>query len=241
MKRQRGAGSNFKGIREDLLRLRAGELSLAKLRPHIRPVLKRLATYWHRRYEGRQTLLEREDLLSMGEVAVWRAVDTWDPAKRPIEDYVLCEVGRAMEKPLKAAAGWPDPRRPAPALQVYFSNMRLPSRRDGATYRDAEAQRAVEYALGLMRADAANAPPPQERDLERKEAAMEACESLSDDFGQVVAQLVLRGYTIQGAGAAMYGSKRLRRYFNLRDLAHAQRAAHAAAARVRQELAGDMM
>lgn len=222
-------------MERELLQLRAGAACLAELRHKLEPQLGSLATYWYRRYEGKQTLLECEDLVSMGEVAVWRAVDTWDPARRSIGDYVLCAVGRAMEKALKAAAGWPDPRRPAPALQVYFSDTKLAAGRDNSKYRDAEAQGAVEHAISIMRGHAPE--PQQEVDLQRKESALESLGTITDGFGKVVAELVLRGYTIGGAGSRIFESPRLRRYYGLRDLAHAQRAAHAAAVRVRQELA----
>jgi hypothetical protein len=232
--------SRFKALAAVLLRLRRDEISMEEVRPQVRGILTGRALYFLNRWKERQTLYTFEDLYSMGEAAVWRAVDTWDPAKHPhIEAHVDCEVGRAMEKPLKAAAGYPDPRRSDPALQVYFTDMSKPGRGNGryrGEYSDREATTTMDKLLRLDRG-AASDVELHNIDLERRQLALAACERVTDDFGRLVLQLVLKGYTISGAGEAMYASRRLRMYYGLRNREHARKAAHAAAVRVRREVA----
>lgn len=133
-----------------------------------------------------------------------------------------------MEKELKRAAGWPDPRRPAPARQVYFSEGGKGGERSGG---DAAARRTERV---MMEANGLPLRPAQEVRAEARERAVGAMQHLPEGLERHVVELVLRGYTVSGAAAMVYGSHRLRRYYGLRSLAHSERTVRAAAARAQQ-------
>lgn len=234
MKRKKSP-SSFQQVADALLQLRLGEVGMEEVRPLVRQILKQRAMYFWRRWCTRQTLYGWDDLYSMGEIAVWRAVDTWDPQKRPIADYVNCEVGRAMEKPLIAAAGYPDARRGEPALQIYFGDMEVSTSNGWKSRGSYGGQEAMLTMDSLLRARE-EIERDQHVQLERHQHAQAVCEGITDEFGRLVVRLVLEGYTIAGAATAMYGSKRLRVYYGLRNVQHAKKAAHAAAVRVRLEV-----
>lgn len=109
--------------REALLALRGGTMSFGALMREMRELLEARAAWFHRRY--RQTLLTPADLVQEMSLAVWRAVDAWDPERRDrkgepisIVRFVDYQVGKAATLELTRAMGWPDKRRKQVAQQV---------------------------------------------------------------------------------------------------------------------------
>jgi DNA-directed RNA polymerase specialized sigma24 family protein len=111
--------SNLASHRSALEALRVGTLTFDQLTRDIRPALelraKRFLRVWM--WSG-QTSLDAEDLIQEMLVALWRAVDSWDPERAALVPYVDAQLGRACQRRLRQVAGYPDPRRRDPARQV---------------------------------------------------------------------------------------------------------------------------
>ena len=115
---------------EALLELRRGEVDFdAYAAPHMDGVLGRVR-YFH----------DEEDLVQDALLALWRAVDSWRPiyvgkteqteelcgvrfVLTPITRYVDYQVGKALEKRLRKASGWPAKGRPRPARRVIVEDV----------------------------------------------------------------------------------------------------------------------
>jgi DNA helicase-2/ATP-dependent DNA helicase PcrA len=150
---------------EALHELRRGEVDFdVFVAAHMDGVLGRVR-YFLRRWPL-QDLHDEQDLVQEALLALWRAVDSWVPvyvAKRkeeqtatfcgvrfvltPITKYVDYQVGRALEKRLRKASGWPSKDRPRPARRVVVEDVyALLGSVPAAQGRRVEAEEA---ALGL--------------------------------------------------------------------------------------------
>lgn len=217
---------------ELLYALRAGEKSFDQVRRAVRPRLKVRAMYFSRKW--RQTLLVTEDVLSLMEVAMWRAVDSWDPTHpraKALPEYVDCEMGRAAEVPLKQAAGWPDSRRSKPAQQVDAEEVRGESgprvTRGGST-----RHIAVEPAIYRL----AGSQVPRQHDLlEMRECAELVLATMEKGLPRKVVEMVLlEAYTVEGAADKLYSSLWTRRRYGFLNQKHARQMVAMAACRARK-------
>lgn len=102
---------------KELAALRAGSIPFATVARALTPMLTARAAWFLRRW--RQTLLVESDLVQEMLIAVWRAVDTFDPMRSSdLPRWVDTQIGRAAEVELARAAGWPDKRRRPVAKQT---------------------------------------------------------------------------------------------------------------------------
>lgn len=115
------------GFVSDLDQLRAGTLSFTRFakahNEHFRAWS--MAVVRRRHCEHVMTWLGVDDLVQHALLACWRAVDQFDPTvvrkggqAAQLHTYVACQVGRAIEREVKRAAGWPRKGRKRPAKQV---------------------------------------------------------------------------------------------------------------------------
>lgn len=101
----------------ELRALRAGSMPFATVARALTPMLTARAIWFLRRWP--QTLLVEVDLLQEMLIAVWRAVDSWNPARSAdLPRWVDTQIGRTCELELARASGWPDKRRAPVARQV---------------------------------------------------------------------------------------------------------------------------
>ncbi len=223
----------------------------------VRPVLAGRARFFHGRWQ--QTLHTQEDLLRMMELALWRAVDKWDPKLTPnIVRYVDVQVARAAEKALRQAAGYPDERRSAPAVQVYiedcmvglgaqrsfFAHSRLNESKGRKTARPGVLQeRAGQRQNGSMfmeklLSDAVPDGFNQEQLVIRNQEGSRRLQALLKRYTEgfhrrLLLMVLVEGYTVDGAADAMFSSPRLRRVYQLQSREQARKVAHAVVVRVR--------
>lgn len=112
--------SNLAASRGLLEGLRRGEVTFEAVVRGVRQALElraeRFCRLW--RWSG-QTSVGAEDLVQEMLIALWRAVDSWDPARADLVRYVDAQLGRACQRRLRQVAGYPDPRRRAPARQIH--------------------------------------------------------------------------------------------------------------------------
>lgn len=121
------------GFVSDLDQLRAGTLSFTKFaRAHTEHFRSwSMALVRRRHCEHVMSWLGLDDLVQHALLACWRAVDSFDPTVVRKKDgqgvqlhaYVTCQVGRAIERELKRAAGWPRRGRRQPIRQVDARDM----------------------------------------------------------------------------------------------------------------------
>jgi len=217
---------------ELLLQLRAGEVTTTEVGTAMRSTLAARARYFHARSERdptrQQTLLEPDDLVTYMELALFRAVDKWDPAHGVgIVPYVDYQVGRAAEKALLAAAKWPDPRRKPKAKQMYVEDVFMLEGEKGRGDK-------LEFLLnvyGVMEGvTAEDVLLVKERRETRARAVLGA---LKEGFPRRVVTLVLQGYSINAAADAVYGDPSLRIEYGLDSQEHAREAARLVTKRVR--------
>jgi hypothetical protein len=106
----------------ELVALRAGSITFSQVARALTPMLTARAAWFLRRW--RQTLLVESDLVQEMLIAVWRAVDTFDPMRSAdLPRWVDTQIGRAAEVELARAAGWPDKRRKPVARQAHVEDV----------------------------------------------------------------------------------------------------------------------
>lgn len=145
--------------KKELLALRAGTLSFDDFARSARENVLGRARYFMRRWRG-QVLHDEEDLAQDALLAIWRAVDSWDPERRSrkgelvqITRYVDYHVGKALERKLRKALGWPAKGRREPAKRREVADIfaLLPSV-PGSDWTRTEARQVVlEMPEGLER------------------------------------------------------------------------------------------
>lgn len=162
--------------RSALTALRNGDVSWSRFVAEQRSVVQRLGNYFMRRWDGAGALVvvEREDIEQEMLLAVWLAVESWDPARTPdIAKYVDYQMGAKAQRVLRRFRGWPAKGRPAPAVPVRLDDAALRRIVERVSYRD----------------DA----PTQHDDAVRREEALAALARLDDAWQRDVASLVTRG------------------------------------------------
>lgn len=92
---------------------RTGLISFDAVAVLARPHLRERAEYFLGRYHHwNQRMLGVEDLEQEMLLALWRAIDTWDPKKRAdLARYIDAKVGSAAEHRLRQACGYPNDKR----------------------------------------------------------------------------------------------------------------------------------
>lgn len=102
--------ARFVAFEDDLLALRAGRLSFDKLARRMTPDLQARAEYYLRRYaQWGQAHVSVEDLVQDMLLAVWRAVDLFDPSRAvAIHRFVDMRVGGECEFRVRQACAYPD-------------------------------------------------------------------------------------------------------------------------------------
>lgn len=113
--------SNLNPFRSLLEGLRAGDVSFEVVVKKVRPALEFRASYFIKRWGwSGQAAIDAEDLIQEMTIALWRAVDSWDPARAGVVPYVDMQLGRTCTRRLREVTGYPDPRRSAPATRAYI-------------------------------------------------------------------------------------------------------------------------
>lgn len=207
--------SYLSGLRGALLALRSGERRFEDVMREADALLRRRAGMYARRWRGSQDLLDEEDILQMLRLALWRAVETWDPDRGVcIAVYADVQLQHAAREALRKAAGYPDPRRSAPVKRVYVESLE-------PYMQHAEGeQEAAEIVSTLLRRLPATG---------------------TYQIARTVAELLLRGYTPPEAAEEIYADPTLRLRYRLDSREHASRAVKRAATYIRQETAALMM
>lgn len=190
--------SNLVAHRGALEALRKGEATFDAVARACRPALEfraeRFLRVW--RWSG-QTSIGQEDLVQEMLVALWRAVDSWDPCRADLVRYVDAQLGRACQRRLRQVAGYPDPRRSVPARQVY-----------------------ADVTLILEEVVAANVDAESATDARRRAQAL-----IGGLVGldRHVVELVLEGRSIEETTRTIYADKVARITYQLDSYGHARR------------------
>ena len=191
-------------IKRDLLALRSGELTFDAFFPIAKPVLEARATWFVRRWS--QSLYAVDDLVQELAIDLWRAVDSWDPSRcADIVRYVDSEVGRCGQRRMRYACGWPDPRRSAPAQQVWVESV---EDHLGSVPATAEAT-AMEREIGDAFVDF----------VEKR-----LVDKTRPGFVGAVIRLVVEGHDATSASKAIFGDADARRVYRLADEYEAEHA-----------------
>lgn len=202
--------SNLAAHRGALEALRRGEVGFERVARDVRPALELRAERFLRlwRWSG-QTSIGVDDLVQEMLVGLWRAVDSWDPERAEIIRYVDAQLGRACQRRLRQVAGYPDPRRAAPARQVCMEVSAVVEQieRGGGSVELAPeaAMDASRRARGLLSGLAG---------LERH-----------------VVELVLEGRNLEETTRAIYADRSARIAYQMDSMGHARRMVGAAARR----------
>jgi DNA-directed RNA polymerase specialized sigma24 family protein len=202
--------SNLAAHRGALEALRAGgsfDVAARQVRPALELRAERFLRIW--RWSG-QTSLGVEDLTQEMLVALWRAVDAWDPSKADLVRYIDAQLGRACQRRLRQVAGYPDPRRRAPARQVL-----------------AEPSVVVD-AIDRAREGGEDMPPEEALDARRR--ALQVVDGLVGLERQVV-ELVLEGRSLDETTRVIYADRSARITYRMDSMGHARRMVGAAARR----------
>lgn len=99
----------FTPHRQILTAYRAGEASWPEVADAVRVPIEKLAVWFASRYRYRgNRLLRRDDLIQEAGIALWRALDEYDPTRgTTIDAHCYWKVGNWLEKRLAKALGWP--------------------------------------------------------------------------------------------------------------------------------------
>lgn len=203
--------SNLAAHRGALEALRQGRAGFDRVARDVRPALELRAERFLRlwRWSG-QTSVGVEDLVQEMLLALWRAVDAWDPKRADLVRYVDAQLGRACQRRLRHVAGYPDPRRSAPARQVF-----------------ADAEHLVDAVD--RSADRSGAPEPEDV-LHARRRALSLLRGLVGLERHVV-ELVLEGRTLDDATRVIYADPSARIAYRMDSLGHARRMVGAAVRR----------
>lgn len=203
--------SNLAAHRGALEALRAGRAPFAAIAREVRPALELRAERFLRlwRWSG-QTAVGVEDLVQEMLVALWRAVDAWDPSLADVVRYVDAQLGRACQRRLRQVTGYPDPRRSAPVRQV-----------------NAEVSAVIE-AIDRERAALVELDAESAVDARRRAKALLL--GLAGLERHVV-ELVLEGRTLDDATRTIYADPAARIAYRMDSMGHARRMVGAAVRR----------
>lgn len=109
--------SKFRTARPTFLAYREGLATFDDVYREISPEVEDLARWFLSRWRCR--LNDAADLRQEIAIAVWRALDEWDSTRGvAIDAFVYVQAGRAAERRLAKAAGWPRKGRKPPATAV---------------------------------------------------------------------------------------------------------------------------
>lgn len=189
-----------RGLLEDL---RAGVVTFDFVARCLRGLLAQRAERFIRLWSwSGQTSIEVDDLVQEMLVGLWRAVDSWDPSRSGIVRYVDSEIGRAAQKRLRQATGYPDPRR-----------------------RDVARQVSVEQAALERMADERGFAAHDHDDVEAFDAAKRVEELLNGLTGldRHVVELVLQGATSEEVTLTIYADTEARIDYRMDSVPHARR------------------
>lgn len=202
--------SNLAAHRSALEALRSGGTTFDRVARAVRPALELRADRFLRlwRWSG-QTSVDVEDLVQEMLVQLWRAVDAWDPTRADLVRFVDAQLGRACQRRLRHVAGYPDPRRSAPARQV-----------------SADAGAIVD---AIDRARDENDPSAEEV-LHARRRAKALVLGLAG-LDRHVVELVLEGRTLDEATRAIYADPDARIAYRMDSMGHARRMVGAAVRR----------
>lgn len=223
--------SYFVKIRAELLALRAGTIRFDQIVRVAEELLRRRARMYTRRWGGTQDgfarapvvaqeestkravsspwaqdLLDEDDLLQIMRLAMWRAVETWDPDRgTSIDDYVDVQVQQSTRAALRKAAGYPDPRRSPPLRR--------------ATVDDLEHH-----------------APSADAEQDAHRAAHAIAERFPDGVAHSVVVLLMDGYEVPQVAAAIYADPDLKVRYRLDSERAAATAVRAAVREIREEM-----
>jgi DNA-directed RNA polymerase specialized sigma24 family protein len=191
--------SNLENSRGLLEGLRRGEVSFDEAAAGVRTALslraERFIRLW--RWSGQEGVAP-EDLVQDMLVALWRAVDRWDPTRADLVVYVDAQLGRACQRRLRKEAGYPDPRRRAPVRRAA-----------GKEAEDALADR------GLL-------VPNAEAELDARRRARALLVDLVGLERHVVS-LVLEGQSLEETTRTIYRDRSARIEYQMDSMGHARR------------------
>lgn len=207
--------SYLSGLRDALHALRSGERKFEDVSREADSLLRRRAGMYARRWRSSQDLHDEEDILQVMRLALWRAVETWDPDRGVcISIYVDIQVQHAARESLRKAAGYPDPRRAPPIRRVYVEDV------DALTPSSTGEQEVAEIVSTLLRR------------LPRVG---------SHRIVLSVAEKMLDGRTPAEAATEIYADVELRLRYRLDSEEHARSVVKRAAHFIRQETEALMM
>lgn len=201
--------SSLAAARPLLEQLRSGAVTFDAAARGIRPALELRAERFLRVWSwSGQMSVGTEDLVQEMLLALWRAVDSWDPARADLIRYVDAQLGRACQRRLRKTAGYPDPRRRTPARQVSV---------DAAVVQD------------VLERGAPASVTPEEVVFARRQA-----EGLLRDLSGLdrhAVELLLEGRSLEQATEAIYADRGARIAYRMDSLPHARRLVGAAVRR----------
>lgn len=219
--KQRPLGS----LRENLLALREGRIDFARFMLRARPHLQARAEYFIRRWPG-QTLNDPDDLVQEMSIALWRAVDVWNPELSDIVRWVDSEIGRAAQYRMRRALGYPDKRR-----------VTVPARQVDVPSRDREG----ELTPNDIESVCAPVPATAETTAVRAQSVKQFRGKINHRFVDAVVALVAEGCDVDEAARVIYADRdeRLRlRFDRVEDAVCAARVAVRVATEIAERASG---
>jgi hypothetical protein len=113
--------AKFRQARSTFLAYREGRATFDDVYRVVAEDVAAIAAYFGKRWRCR--LHASADIRQEITIAIWRALDEWDPTRGvEIDAYVYFQVGRYAEKRLAKAAGWPRKGRRPPARAVTYAD-----------------------------------------------------------------------------------------------------------------------
>lgn len=248
MRKRTKKPSRLGSVSKRLEQLRSGKLQYADVVQEVRPILYERAVAFCERWKRKQTLLLPDDLVTWMELALERAVDEYDPEAsngNSLLTYVDVQVGRAAERQLREAAGWPEPDRSPVAEQVYTEDLRWTGKNKGSGGHEMQTGEygVLAKAFQEQQQERGGIPNPEEWVL--------LCEALDElelmererlavllprlkGMGPKLVELIVEGHSLRSAALAIYQDKGLRLDFRLDSQQHADRVANVVSAKARE-------
>ena len=108
-------------FQRDLESLREGKLSFHAFTNNHTTRFHKWARYFFERYNP--SGIDIDDLVQEALLEAWRAVDSWDPTRSPIDKFVQYRVGERIDRELKRVKGWPKKGRPEKPQTIYMNEI----------------------------------------------------------------------------------------------------------------------